>query len=283
MSNLNGHADLHLHTNRSDGHYSPKELIDLVRSHSLRAVALVDHDDISGVQEAIDYASQFGIEVISGVELSVNYLHYDLHILAYCFDHQNLQLVDHLKMIRVERLKRARKIVEKLNKMGIPISFDSVMRKAGAGSVGRPHIASVLLDEGHVYSFQDAFNRFLGDGKPANIDKYRLDIQTTIGIVRTAGGICSIAHPGLQLGQEDLLFLIKAGVQGIEVIHPAHGEEQVRSYRQLAQTYGLVETGGSDFHGGKKGDEVLGKYFIPYPAVERLKESARLLGYSQNV
>lgn len=277
MSNLNGYADLHLHTNRSDGYNSPKELIDLVRRHELRAIAIVDHDDVSGVQEAMDYASSFGIDVISGVELSVSYLHYDLHILAYCFDHQNSQLVEHLKMVRIERLKRARKIVEKLNKLGMPISFDAVLKKAGSGSVGRPHVANVLLDEGYVYSFQDAFNRFLGDGKPANIDKYRLDIQTTISLVRDAGGICSIAHPGLQLGQDDLLFLIKAGVHGIEVVHPKHNEEEARNYRELAQAYGLVETGGSDFHGGKKGDDVLGKYTIPLAAVDKIRAAARQL------
>lgn len=274
MERNDGHADLHLHTNRSDGYYSPKELIDLIRPLGLRAIAIVDHDEISGLKDAIEYGSRFDIEVITGVELSVNYLHYDLHILAYCFDHENSQLVDHLKMIRIERLRRARKIVEKLNKLGMPISFDSVLKKASAGSVGRPHIASVLLEEGYVYSFQDAFNRYLGDGKPANIEKYRLDITTTIGLVRAAGGICSIAHPGLFLAQEDLLFLIKAGVQGIEVVHPKHDEEQVRNYRKLAQSHGLLETGGSDFHGGKKGDDVLGKYTIPYSAVENLKAAA---------
>jgi hypothetical protein len=274
MKYQNGFADLHLHTNRSDGYYSPKELVDLIRPLELCAIALADHDDISGLDDAIEYAARFGIEVITGVELSVNYLHYDLHVLAYCFDHRNSQLVDHLKMIRIERLKRARKIVEKLNNLGMPISFDSVLKKAGAGSVGRPHIASVLLAEGHVHSFQDAFNRFLGDGKPANIDKYRLDIQTTISIVRDAGGVCSIAHPGQSLAYEDILFLTKAGVQGIEVVHPKHGEEQVKAYREFARAYGLLETGGSDFHGGKKGDDVLGKYTIPYTAVERMKEKA---------
>ncbi|HEX9654009.1 MAG TPA: PHP domain-containing protein [bacterium] len=277
MENHYGHADLHLHTNRSDGYYSPKELIDLIATHGLRAIAIVDHDEISGLHEAIDYGSGIGIEVISGVELSVNYLNYDLHILAYCFDPQNSQLVDHLKMIRIERLKRARKIVEKLNRLGMPIAFDAVLKKSGAGSVGRPHIAGVLLDEGYVYSFQDAFNRYLGDGKPANIDKYRMDIQATVNLVRAAGGICSIAHPGLMLGPEDLLFLIKAGVQGIEVVHPKHNPEQQRNYRTLVQAYGLVETGGSDFHGGKKGDDVLGKYTIPYVAVARMKEAVRFL------
>ncbi len=275
MENQNGSADLHLHTNRSDGYYSPKELIDLLRPLGLRAIAIVDHDDISGLPQAIEYGARFGIEVISGVELSVDYENYDLHILAYCFDYANSKLVEHLKTVRIERLKRARKIVERLNKLGAPISFDAVLKKAGSGSVGRPHIASVLLDEGHVYSFQDAFNRYLGDGKPANIEKYRLDIQTTINLVRDAGGICSIAHPGQSLTQDDLLFLIKAGVEGIEVIHPKHSDEQVRNYRALAQSYGLVETGGSDFHGGKRGDDVLGRYTISYAAVEKIKAAAQ--------
>jgi predicted metal-dependent phosphoesterase TrpH len=141
--------------------------------------------------------------------------------------------------------------------------------------VGRPHIANVLVDEGYVYSFQDAFNRFLGDGKPASIEKPKIEIQRAVSLIKAAGGVCSIAHPGLMLNDSDLQLLIQAGTNAIEVVHPNHSAEQVRHYSQLARSNGLIETGGSDFHGGRKGEETLGKYKVPYEVVTQLKELAR--------
>ncbi|MFQ5771069.1 MAG: PHP domain-containing protein [bacterium] len=275
MDNINGFADLHIHSNHSDGQYSPKAVIDKSLFNNLQAIAIVDHDDISALPEAITYGDEIGLEVITGVELSVNYKNSDLHILAYCFDYQNSELVKYLKFFREERIKRAQKIVHRLAKLGMPVSFEAVLKKAGPGTIGRPHIAELLVKDGYVYSFQEAFNKFIGDGKPANVKKYKLDLERALAIVKAAGGICSVAHPGLQLKDEDLLLLMKSGVHAIEVIHPKHSEDQTCYYSELARSNGLLETGGSDFHGGRKGEEVLGKFKIPYEVVTQMKELAQ--------
>lgn len=274
MCNYNGYADLHLHTNRSDGHCSPRELIDKCVSHGLRAISIVDHDDISALNEAVEYGRQCGIEVIPGVELSVSFRMHDLHILGYAFDYRNAELVGYLDFFKKERVKRARTTVEKLAELGMPISFDAVLKEAGSGTVGRPHVAHVLLEEGYVHSFQEAFNRYLGDGKPGNVKKYKMEIDRALKLISQAGGVSSIAHPGLQLTHEDTLEIIKAGIDGIEVVHPRHNEEATSFFSNLASENGLLGTGGSDYHGSEKGDGVLGKYKVPYEAVTKLKEAA---------
>ncbi|NIR51824.1 PHP domain-containing protein [candidate division KSB1 bacterium] len=281
MTDSNGYADLHLHSSRSDGHCSPTELIDKCLSLGLRALAIVDHDDVTALAEAIEYGKKHGMEVITGVELSVSFRDQDIHILGYCFDFDNRELVDYLAFVKEERIKRAKRIVEKLAQLGMPISFEAVLKKAGVGSVGRPHIADLLVEEGHVYSFQEAFNRYLGDGKPGNVKKHKTGIQKALKLVNNAGGVCSIAHPGLQIGYEKMLELIKAGVDGIEVIHPRHNEQRVQVLRELVKRNGLLETGGSDYHGDNQGNNVLGKYKVRYKCVTRLKEAAATLkGYS---
>ena len=269
-----GYADLHLHTNHSDGQYSPKEIIDRSVLLGLKAIAIVDHDDIGAFPEAAGYANERRIEVIPGVELSVTYAAYDLHILAYCFDPTNYELVEHLNLFKQERINRAKSIVSKLNELGIPIAFDAVRQKAGPGSIGRPHVARVLVEDRHVYSFQEAFDRFIGDGKPANVEKYKIGLHQALELIRLAGGVCSVAHPGLQLKDEDLLDIIQIGVDGIETVHPNHNRQQTLFYRELAHKNGLLETGGSDFHGGGKGEDAFGKFKIPYEAVLKIKQLA---------
>lgn len=267
-----GYADLHLHTNRSDGYFSPQELIDKVLPHGLKAIAIADHDEISAIDEAMKYGKVKGIEVISGVELSVSYKGMDLHILGYCFDHNNSELVQYLSLFKNERIKRAEKIVHNLMNLGMPISFDSVLKKAGIGSVGRPHIANVLVEDGYVYSFQEAFDKFLGNGKPAHVNKYKIDVEEAFKIVKAAGGICSIAHPALDLTDNDLISIIKAGVDAIEIVHPRHNEEMQGHLTNLAESNGLLITGGSDFHGGTQGEDALGKYRVPYNVLAKIKE-----------
>lgn len=274
MIQANGYADLHLHTNHSDGYYCATELIDKTVAHGLKTVSIVDHDEIGALDEAIEYGKTMGVEVIPGVELSVSYKQFDLHVLGYCFDHKNPELVEHLNLFKKERIQRAEKMVASLTRLGMPISFEAVMRKAGHGSVGRPHIANVLLDDGYVYSFQEAFNKYIGNGKPAHVGKLKIDIQAVLQLVKAAGGVCSIAHPGLELSNDDLLTLIKEGVDAIEVVHPKHNKEKTSQLRQLAENNGVLTTGGSDFHGGTKGEEALGKYKVPDEVVQNLKELA---------
>jgi hypothetical protein len=147
-----------------------------------------------------------------------------------------------------------------------------VLRKAGVGSIGRPHIADAMVEAGRVPTYQEAFNRFIADGKPAFVPKVRISAEQAVAIIHQAGGLACLAHPGQNLTETIVLDVIKAGVDGIEVIHPKHGNRQRELFRQLAQKFNLLETGGSDFHGGRKGEEKLGGYVIEYEKVEKMKE-----------
>jgi len=274
MSTRNGRVDLHLHTTRSDGHYSPRQLIDKLAAFEFQAVAISDHDEIGAISEVRSYAQTRGIEVIPGVELSVDFGGRDIHVLGYCFDPEHEEFLNYLSVLRNERIRRARKIVNKLSDLGMPLPFDQVLEKAGAGSIGRPHIAFALLDHGYVESFKEAFNKYIGDGKPAYVGKFSIDIKQALRTIKSAGGLCSIAHPGLQLSTQDLMLLIKTGVSAIEVVHPKHDEEHTRFYAQFAAEHGLLSTGGSDFHGGNKGEEALGRYTVSYDVVQEMKQQA---------
>ena len=265
-------VDLHLHTNHSDGHFSPRELIDKIELHGIQAVSIVDHDEVSAFPEAYEYGKSKNIEVIPGVELSVNFKNQDIHILGYCFDYQNAQLQTYLSLFRNERLKRADKIVNKLVSMGMTLDFEELVTCAGKGTVGRPHIAKLLVQHGYVFSFQEAFDKYLGDGKPANIEKYNLDINSAVSLIKKAGGVCSIAHPAIQIKDYDLIVLIKSGIQGIEVMHPKHNSNKQKLYKNFAEEYSLIQTGGSDFHGSEKGDDSLGKCNVPYKVIGELKK-----------
>lgn len=272
---LSEFADLHLHSNRSDGLSTPIELVDMASQHNLRAIAIVDHDDISALDEAIPYGQSEGVEIIPGVELSVCYNQLEFHLLAYCFDYRNPDLLEYLDLFKRKRVARAQEMVHLLEKSGLPVSFEVVLKKAGEGTVGRPHIAEVLLEEGLVYSFQDAFNRFIGNGKPAYVASYRFELHRALALIHSAGGVCSIAHPGLEITNGVLLDLIKAGVNGIETIHPNHSQEQILYFRRIAEENGLFETGGSDYHGAKKGEDAFGHYNVPYEVVEKMKQFAK--------
>ncbi len=264
-------VDLHLHTNHSDGYHSPVEVVDKAIWRGIETIAITDHDEVSALPLAIEYGSTNGIEVLPGIELSVRYKGLDVHILAYCFDYENEEFIKYINLFKKQRLKRAQQIVDKLTDLEVHIEFDEVLDIAGSGTVGRPHIANLLVAKKQVNNFQEAFDKYLGDGKPANVEKYSIDIQNAVSIIGRAGGICSIAHPGINLQNSDILDLIKFGVQGLEVIHPRHSQERVRQYRNVVEEYQLVETGGSDFHGGEKGENNLGNYTITYQSVNEIK------------
>lgn len=266
-----GFADLHVHTTRSDGYHTPRAIVDKALAVGLKAIAITDHDEIGAIDEAFEYGRSKGLEVIPAVELSVAYRSHDLHVLGYGFDYTKAELLDYIALFKAERIRRAETIVRKLAGMGMPISFEAVLEKAGEGSIGRPHIANVLIEEKFVYSFEEAFNRYLGTGKPAYVDKYRFELEKAFALIRKVGGICAIAHPGIQLTNADLLSLIGHGVEGLEVVHPKHDPGQTRRYREMAEEHGLLQTGGSDFHGGPKGEEAFGKFKVPMKIVSQLR------------
>ena len=273
---MDGKADLHLHTTYSDGALSPSELLDRARQAGLTAISITDHDHTGALEEAMQVAAHRGIEVIPGVELSTMVGESDVHILGYFIDHRDARLQEYLALFRSERRRRAERIVRKLNGLNVPLTIDGVMRRAGSGSVGRPHIATALVEEGLIGTYQEAFTRYIGFGKPAYEKKYMISPREAIGMIAAAGGLSFIAHPSTFLQEGVLLDIIDAGIDGIEVIHPSHTAELTAHYRGIVGEYFLLASGGSDFHGGRRNDaEALGRYTITMGELNMMRRRLR--------
>ncbi|HEY4643284.1 MAG TPA: PHP domain-containing protein [Bacteroidota bacterium] len=265
-------ADLHLHTTYSDGALTPYELIKKAKEANLRIISITDHDNVSAIDDAIDIGRDLGVEVIPGVELSATVAEKEIHILGYFVDCKQLEFLEHLSMFRRERMRRAERIVEKLNSLNVPLKLEDVLERAGTGSIGRPHIASALVEEGHADSYREAFSKYIGYGCPAYEKKYQLSPTEALQLVATAKGLSFLAHPGKYLADGVLLQLIKAGIDGVEVVHPSHGPDNTAHYRGIVNEYFLLESGGSDFHGGKKNDgNFFGSFTIPVDWVENMR------------
>jgi len=255
-------VDLHIHTNHSDGFYSPKEIVDFARRHELEIISITDHDNLAAIKEAQAYGKQFGIEVIPGLEISSDVRDKEIHILAYLFDVDNEELGRYLIFFRQERVKRAIRMVEKLNEIGLNITIDDVLSIAKNSAVGRPHVAQALVAKGLVSSYFEAFYKYIGNGCPAYEKKVHLSPQSAFKIISDAGGLSFIAHPG-NMSEALIKELIDDGVDGIEVVHPSHSSQLVKYYKGIVNEYFLLESGGSDFHGGKREDEKsFGKFTI---------------------
>ncbi len=268
-------ADLHLHTTCSDGELSPTELIHRVAAAGLKAVAITDHDTIDGLSEAMRAAKQLGIEVIAGVELSVSTRGYEIHLLGYGFDVDHAGLREHLELFRQQRFDRAVQMVERLNKAGIRITFDAVLACSKGKALGRPHVAAALQRAGYVMTRQEAFARFLGPDGTAYVAKPEFPAQDALALLHDAGGIGVLAHPSHWTPDAVIKSLIRLGLDGIETVHPSHESWLTAFYTQLAQRYGLVETGGSDFHGSRPQDEEnLGRYTVPLSRLQLLRKRA---------
>ncbi|MBS1518902.1 MAG: PHP domain-containing protein [Bacteroidetes bacterium] len=266
-------ADLHMHTNYSDGVLSPEKLIDLVIKHKITLISITDHDNVSGLDEAIEYGNLNGIQVITGVEISADIDGNEIHILGYFFDHKNPVFLNFLKESRQRRIERNEKIVEKLNKLGSKINFEDLLSKIGPNSsFGRPHIAMELHDEGFVKTYYEAFFKYIGDDKAAFVKKTNPDSKEVIDIISKCRGLSFIAHPGKNIRDELLMKLIDQGLDGIEVVHPSHDKESMSYFNKVISDKFLLASGGSDFHGGIKNDSaVLGKYFITEKEVLNMK------------
>jgi 3',5'-nucleoside bisphosphate phosphatase len=269
-------TDLHMHTYFSDGYHSPEKLIEKANARGIKTLSITDHDNVIGIFEAIEFANKYDIELIPGVEISTDIRDTEVHILGYFVDPKNADLEHYLNFFREERYKRALRMIKKLNILGLDISIEDVMVFAKNSAMGRPHIAQALLAKGQVKSFFEAFYKFIGNHAPAYERKVHLSPQSAFKIISDAGGLSFIAHPG---NMPEILIkeLIDAGVDGIEVIHPSHSPEQVRFYRGIVNEYFLLESGGSDYHGGKReDDENLGKYYTSSKVVDTMK--TRLVG-----
>ncbi len=265
-------ADLHTHTTYSDGVLSPKALVDKAKDNGIEILSITDHDSINGVAEAIEYGQKLGVEVIPGVEISTDVEDKEIHLLGYFIDIYNNNLKNYLEFFKSERLNRAKRIIEKLNYLGVSIKIEDVIEKAQNSSIGRPHIANALMDLGYVSNFYEAFDKYLRDNGPAYEKKNHLSVVSAIKLIGDAGGLTILAHPG-NLNESILTSLIKSGIDGIEIVHPSHSENQMRFYKGVVNSYFLLQTGGSDYHGGVKNDEDnLGKYFVSPKLVDTMRK-----------
>lgn len=265
-------ADLHVHTNISDGVSTSEEVVKMAARYKLQAIAITDHDTMDGVYDAQVEAKNQGIEILEGVELSTDCEGMEVHILAYCIDPNNSNFQEHLKIFRDVRLNRAEKMVYKLRDMGIYIDFNTVLEMAGSGSVGRPHIAQALLATGKINSVAEAFEYYIGVGKPAYEPRYKYHPVDMIKLIRKLGGVPVLAHPGISCEKPLILSLIEEGLQGLEVYHPQHSQDMEEYYFNLCQKFELIATGGSDFHGvGVAGHGRLGESVVHYDTVLRLR------------
>lgn len=268
-----GRADLHLHTTYSDGALSPEQLVRKAHGAGLTTIAVSDHDNVAALDEAMECGKQLGVDVVPGLELSVTMGEKDIHVLAYFFDYKNPTLLEYLTLFRRERLKRAERIVEKLNKINVTIDMDAVLEQAGVGSVGRPHIANAMIEQGFIGSYHEAFSKYIGNGGPAYEKKYQVSPKEAFQLITKSGGLSFLAHPGKYTTELELSQLMDMGLDGIEVVHPSHDKERQAFYRSVVDQYFLLESGGSDFHGGKKNDEyALGSFWVPLHVVETMRK-----------
>lgn len=264
--------DLHTHTLYSDGALAPCELVELAHQNGLQTISVTDHDSMNAFKETVECARDFGMEVIPGVEISTDLDDKEIHLLAYFIDIENEELQKYLSFFREERMHRAKRMVKKLQNLGLKITLDDVLDQAKNSAVGRPHIAYAMTDLGIVKNYQEAFERYIGDYGPAFERKIHVSPQSALKLINDSGGLSFIAHPGY-MKEHLLISLIKAGVDGIEVIHPCHNENQIQFYRGIVNQYCLLESGGSDFHGGKKMDnENLGKYYISGSQLDAMRK-----------
>lgn len=244
--------DLHCHSTFSDGSLTPEELVEQAVAIGLSALALTDHDTMTGLPRFLAAGEGRGITLLPGVELSADTP--GMHMLAYGMDAANAELIRRMEWIRDGRNMRNKDILERLNKLGFAMTWEEVLTEAGEGVVGRPHFAQVMLRKGYAKNKNEIFDRWLGDGKPGYAERPRLTAEDAIALIHQAGGVAVLAHPfTLHLGKEaldaQLGTLAAAGLDGMECYYSEHTVPQTADYLALAEKHGLLPTGGSDFHG----------------------------------
>ena len=269
---MNPRIDLHLHSTCSDGTSTPREMVRRAADAGLSVISLTDHDSTEGISAAQAEGERLGVEVVPGTELSAQCDGTDVHILGYFIEPHNPDLIACLDTYRQARLQRAQRVVIKLNRLGLRVSMEQVLARAGSGAIGRPHIADVMVEEGLVFSVDEAFHKYLGYSKPAYQSKYSLSPSQAIQVIRAAGGLACLAHPGLYRRDDLISGMVSEGLDGIEVRHTKHNASHVARYSRIARQHNLLCTGGSDCHGDGRGDPVIGSVDVPISYFEAMRE-----------
>jgi hypothetical protein len=269
------YADLHVHTSRSDGTYTPAQLVKESITRGIAALAIVDHDTTDAIAEAQAQAQGTDLEIIPGIELTAQYENQEIHILGYFLDYRNEELLEKLKLVRLNRIQRVYKIIENLEGLGLKLDPAKVFDISGKATVGRMHIARALVKEGLVGSTAEAFRKYIGDKSPAYVLGFRLSVPEAIKLIHTSGGVAVLAHPYMLHNDALIAEFASYGLEGMEVYYPEHSQAMVNFYLELAKKLNLLVTGGTDFHGSAKPDIKLGMIKIPLELVEKLRQAKK--------
>ena len=284
----NVNIDLHIHSTASDGTFSPLEILNLAQSINLGAISITDHDTIDGTKEALAFGIPPSINFLTGVEISTASpppfsFPGSFHILGYAINIDDFILNQTLAKLQEARKNRNPRIIKLLNRMGFELTLNEIRKDFGECQLGRPHIAKQMVKKGFVQSVAEAFDKYLAKGQPAYVDKYRIDCDRAIEVIRNAGGIPVLAHPILLESKNDdvfkkLIFRLKEmGLKGIEVYYPEHSPDLIARYTETANRHGLLITGGTDFHGSIKPEIKMGlgrgNFSVPYELYEKLISS----------
>jgi predicted metal-dependent phosphoesterase TrpH len=266
-------VDLHLHSTASDGKYSPATLVAKAAELGLKVISLTDHDSIDGIIPALKAAKAFpGLTFIPGVEISTDLPDGEAHVLGYFIDYTSPELEKELERFRSSRLGRGRKMVAKLAELGIKIDWPRVQQIAGDGAIGRPHVAQAMLEKGYVKTFEEAFDKYIGRGGPAYVEREKITPEEAVALIVRAKGLPVLAHPFTVKDPEAIVISLKAaGLIGIEAYYKDNTPQQTGATLRLAKKYGLIPTGGTDYHGiGDSREVMLGGVEVPLAAAQRL-------------
>ncbi|MDD5174722.1 MAG: PHP domain-containing protein [Candidatus Omnitrophota bacterium] len=274
--NQTKYADLHVHTFYSDSTFSPEEVVSCAKEKGLAAIAICDHDTVDGIDPCMAIGREKGVEIIPGIEMSVEKIDAEIHILGYFIDWKQDWLRKKLKDIQDSRVERLFVIIEKLKAAGVKIEAEEVFRIAvNKFSVGRLHVAKAMLYSGAIKNLREAFEKYIGFAKPCYVPYTKLSPEDTIGLILKAGGVPVIAHPALIGNDKYISEFMDHGLRGLEVYHTDHKPHISKRYEAMAKELGLTMTGGSDCHGMGKGRILMGTVRVPYELVEKLKEEAK--------
>ena len=265
-------TDLHLHTNFSDGTYTPEELVREARRFSLVALALTDHDTVEGCERMKAACESNGIEFIPASEFTAEMNGVEIHLIGYFLDTAHPKLLSQMALFQDVRQNRIREIVGRLREMNLPIEEAEVFAIANCKSPGRPHVARALIQAKVCATVDEAFERFLKKHRPAWVPKFKITAIDAIALIHEAGGLAVLAHPGLARSDSVIPELIRAGIDGLECYHTKHPPAVVEHYVKVAEENGLLITGGSDCHGMNKGKPLIGSIKLPYEYVRKMKE-----------
>ena len=270
--------DLHLHTDASDGRCSPGELVARAAAVGLSVISVVDHDTFAAQPEVAVEAARAGLRAVPGIEITAVWQGLDVHVLGYYLDPGRPDLARFLENQRADRVRRVHAMLDRLGALGMRVDFEQVAAPSGARAphaIGRPQVARALVERGYVGGTDEAFARYLGEGRPAFVPRIGATPAEVVALVVVAGGVAALAHPGL-LGRDEVIpGMVAAGMQALEVYHPDHPPETVARYQAVAKRHGLAVTGGSDYHADEGRAAALGRVTLPPADFERLDAIAR--------